>query len=168
VSIYLTPATPQLEQGDLIDACPITALPESMTVAAPGMTAALIAARVVVVTQTCDLVQLKAPRAVVAVVYPAQTVVERGGLKPTAVRDQARLGKMFGWYFLPADGGLGLPESLIDLRDLHTVPTGVLEHLVSSGKRLCRLATPYREHLAQHFAVTYMRVAPPTPYETLP
>lgn len=33
---------------------------------------------------------------------------------------------------------------------------------------MCRLATPYREYLAQHFAVTYMRIALPEPYETRP
>jgi hypothetical protein len=28
------------------------------------------------------------------------------------------------------------------------------------------LLSPYREHLAQHFAVTYMRIGLPAPFET--
>jgi hypothetical protein len=32
----------------------------------------------------------------------------------------------------------------------------------------CRIVTPDREHLAQHFAVTYMRIGLPDPYETHP
>jgi hypothetical protein len=38
----------------------------------------------------------------------------------------------------------------------------------TSGKRVASLASPYREHLARHFAVTYMRVALPEPYGTQP
>jgi hypothetical protein len=36
------------------------------------------------------------------------------------------------------------------------------------GKGVCRLTTPYREHLAQHFGITYMRIGLPEPYETQP
>ena len=76
---------------------------------------------------------------------------------------------VFGWYFLPAaTAPVAMPESLIDLRDVHSVPRVVLEQLVGGGKRVASLASPYREHLAQHFAVTYMRVALPEPYPTQP
>lgn len=76
---------------------------------------------------------------------------------------------MYGWYFLPtAPQPLALPESIVDLRDLHTVSRAVLERLIADGKRVCRIKTPYREHLAQHFAVTYMRIGLPEPYETEP
>jgi hypothetical protein len=61
-----------------------------------------------------------------------------------------------------------LPESIVDLHDLHTVPRAVLERLIADGKRLGRLLSPYREHLAQHFAVTYMRIGLPAPFETQP
>jgi hypothetical protein len=44
----------------------------------------------------------------------------------------------------------------------------VLGQLIRGGKRRCRVVTPYRERLAQHFAVTYMRIALPEPYETQP
>jgi len=57
---------------------------------------------------------------------------------------------------------------LVDLRDVHSVPRVLLEQLIASGKRVATLPSPYREHLAQHFAVTYMRVALPEPYRTQP
>jgi predicted ATP-grasp superfamily ATP-dependent carboligase len=44
----------------------------------------------------------------------------------------------------------------------------VLEQLIAGGKRVASLVSPYREHLAQHFAVTYMRVALREPYGTRP
>ena len=59
-------------------------------------------------------------------------------------------------------------ESLIDLRDVHSVPRAVLTQLIGAGKRIGSVISPYREHLAQHFAVTYMRVALPEPYPTQP
>jgi hypothetical protein len=33
--------------------------------------------------------------------------------------------------------------------------------------RLARIQTPYREHLAKHFADTFSRIGLPQPYETL-
>lgn len=102
-------------------------------------------------------------------VHTAHSLVEKGILKSAAVRDQVRLHKVFGWYFLPAAAPpIDLPESVIDLRDLHTIPIEVLDQLVTEGKRVARLTSPFREHLAQHFAVTYMRIALPEPYATNP
>jgi hypothetical protein len=164
--MYATPAGPQIEQGDVTDGCPLPVVPDAP---APDGQIAVPAGRVVVLTQTCDLVQAKAARAVVALVYSAQLLVDRGVLKAAAVRDQIRGGKTYGWYFLPAaPPPIDLPESVIDLRDLHTIPMTVLDRLVAEGRRACRLVPPYRKHLAQHFAVTYMRIALPAPYPTAP
>lgn len=57
---------------------------------------------------------------------------------------------------------------MVDLRDLHTVPRELLEELIADGQRVARLLTPYREHMAQHFATTYARIALPEPYDTEP
>lgn len=123
--------------------------------------------RVIVLTQACDLAQAKTTKVLVALVQPAQLLVEQGILKAPSIRDQVRRGLVYGWYFLPAaPAPLPLPESIIDLHDLHTVPRVVLERLIADGKRVCHFCSPYREHLAQHFAVTYMRIGLPVPYET--
>jgi hypothetical protein len=167
--MYAVPTDDSIEQGDVFDECPLPVLADTSAgaVAVAGLVVPKVT--VVVLTQTCDLVQAKASRAVVAVTYPTQLLVARQILKPATVRDQVRLGKVHGWYFLPASSELvGLPESVIDLRDLHTIPVAVLNQLIANGKRRCRITTPYREHLAQHFAVTYMRIALPEPYETQP
>ncbi|HJT33540.1 MAG TPA: hypothetical protein VJ783_15960 [Pirellulales bacterium] len=120
-------------------------------------------------TQACDLAQAKADTVLVAVVHDAQKLVEAGVLKRPLVRDQVRRHLVFGWYFIPASApALAVAESLIDLRDVHSVPRVVLEQLIADGKRTASLMPPYREHLAQHFAVTYMRVALPEPYPTQP
>jgi hypothetical protein len=73
---------------------------------------------------------------------------------------------VYGWYFLPAHEALGLPELIVDLRQLHTTRHDLLTALSGSGKRRARLRSPYREHLAKHFADTYSRIGLPEPYET--
>jgi hypothetical protein len=163
-------ATDPLTQGDLIADCPLVGLNlASSPLDLNDPPTKWWTARVIVLTQACDLAQAKADSVLVAPVHDAQKLVEAGVLKGTLVRDQVRRHLVFGWYFIPAaPAPLSLPESLIDLRDVHSVPRVVLEQLIGGGKRVASLMSPYREHLAQHFAVTYMRVALPEPYVTQP
>lgn len=162
--MYVRPDQSQaLTQGDLIDNCPVFYLPfeeSESTWESP------LASRekVLVLTQACDLANSKTQRVQVAIVHPAERLVDQGIFKPAAIRDNVRRHRVFGWYFLPT--GDHVRESLVDLRDLHTVQRKLLEHLISNGNRVARLATPYREHLAQHFAITYMRIGLPEDYPT--
>ena len=163
---YLTPPTSDVEQGDVIDViddCPILQLAADATLATAGAGVQVLAQRVVVLTQTCDIAQDKSAHLVVAVVHPAAELVAAGVFRDDAVRGQVRNGRTFGWYYLPAYDPAGIPESLVNLRDLHTVPMKVIGELVAASKRPARLAVPYREHLAQHFAMSYMRIALPEP-----
>jgi hypothetical protein len=163
------PSVP-LTQGDIVEDCPLVILdPPGAIGDEKDPPTKLWKARVVVLTQACDLVQSKSARVLVAQVHEAKSLVEQGLLKSATVRDQVRRHQVFGWYFLPAiPTPIALPESLVNLRDLFSVPRALLDNLVANGKRKARLLSPYREHLAQHFAVTYMRVALPEPYDTTP
>jgi hypothetical protein len=159
----------RLTQGDIVDGCPVFQLAANASPPDLDGPVARWKARVVVLTQSCDLEQSKATRVLVALVHRADDLVRKGALSASAIRDHVRRGRYFGCYFLPAASApIDLPESVIDLRDLHTVSRDVLQHLASMGNRVCRIITPYREHLAQHFAVTYMRIGLPEPYETQP
>ena len=101
-------------------------------------------ARVVVLTQACDLSQAKSGRVLVAQVHDAQKLVDAGVLKGTVVRDHVRRHLVFGWYFIPAaTAPIPLPESLVDLRDIHSVPRVVIEQLIVGGKRVATFASPY-------------------------
>lgn len=159
-----------LTQGDLVDDCPLVSF--NVGAAPPNLHDPAIQwwpARIIVLTQACDLAQPKTDVVLVAQVHDAQKLVDQGVLKAAMIRDQVRRHLVFGWYFLPAvTTPVALPEALIDLRDVHTIPRPVLEELIKAGKRVGSLASPYREHLAQHFAVTYMRVALPESYATQP
>ena len=169
--MFTVPAvTDLLTQGDLLDGCPLVSLsPDDIPADPRAIAVQRWFARVIVLTQACDLAQPKTELVLVAPVHDAQQLVEAGVLKGTIVRDQVRRHLVFGWYFIPAaPAPLSLSESLIDLRDVHSVPRVVLEQLIGGGKRVASLVSPYREHLAQPFAVTYMRVALPEPYATQP
>jgi hypothetical protein len=120
--------------------------------------------RVIVLTQSCDLEVGKADRLTVANVHDAQKLVDRGIISAAMIRDNVRRHRVYGWYFLPRSAFLA--ELLIDLREIHTLPRAMIEPLIADGHRLCRVVTPYREHLAQHFSVTYSRIGLPEPYET--
>lgn len=107
----------------------------------------------------------KTSKVQVAVVHATAKLVSAGILKAQTIRDQVRRHLVFGWYFLPAADET--PESIVDLRDIHTVPRDLLEEQIRLGHRRLAVLTPYREHLAQHFATTYSRIALPEPYETV-
>ena len=115
-------------------------------------------------TQACDLANAKTTKVQVALMHDAQMLVDEGYLKSQTIRDQIRRHRVFGWYFLPADNGLR--ESIVDLRDIHTIPRDLLEERIRQDFRQATVISPYREHLAQHFAVTYSRIALPSSIPT--
>jgi len=153
-----------LTQGDILAACPINEWDLSDDISNRSWSISQAYHRVLVLTQACDLMNSKAQRVQIAVVHDVEKMVELGVLSRATIRDHVRLHRVFGMYFLPQWEG-HLPESIVDLRDLHTVPLRMLQELADKVDRV-RVMTPYREHLAQHFAVTYSRIALPEPYQT--
>ncbi len=148
-----------LSQGDILDECPLLFWEISTSHMDFRAESSTTRVRVVVLTQACDLAQAKATRVLLAVVHNARHLVDRGILTAKLIRDQIRTHRVYGWYFLPA--GSTIEESIVDLRDLHTIPRVMLEHLIQQGRRVCRITTPFREHLAQHLSTTYARIGLP-------
>ncbi|HEX7378978.1 MAG TPA: hypothetical protein VF278_17790 [Pirellulales bacterium] len=156
-----------LGQGDIIEECPLVFwTSERERTGMVRFQGASSTERVVVLTQACDLANAKTSKVQVAVVHATAELVREGILKAQTIRDHVRRHLVYGWYFLPA--GEGNPESIVDLHDIHTVPRELLDEQIRVGHRKSALSTPFREHLAQHFATTYSRIALPEPYETLP
>ena len=157
--------TAPLSQGDIFDDCPIVFWEVSVTQDGIVRKACELHVRVVVLTQSCDLENVKTTRVQVALVHGSNELVDAGLLAAKTIRDNVRLHRVYGWYFLEASNLL--PESIVDLRDVHTLPRALLEHLARAGKRVCTIRTPYREHLAQHFGVAFSRIALPNPPKTV-
>jgi len=167
--IYFIPPTDSpIDQGDVVDDCPQTFLTE-YDLNLPGQgEIECVPTRVLVLTQTCDLANRKISAVNIAVIHEAQIIVDQGLLKPADLRGPVRAARVYGWYFLPASANLGLNEMIVDFRQLHTVRLDLLTALAHSGRRRARLLSPYREHLAKHFADTFSRIGLSEPYQTEP
>jgi hypothetical protein len=156
-----------VDQGDLIDGCPVVRATKLQNDIQSTEAGQFDTRRVIDLTQTCDLANAKAVDANVAEVFEAKSLVDQGILKASDIKGQIRAGRVWGWYFLPADSVLGLPEMIVDLRRLHTIQIELLRSLCQAGRRRGRMKPLYREHLAKHFADTFSRIGLPRPYETM-
>lgn len=161
-----------VDQGDIIDGCPLHHFESFVlaTLLAEREPESVVStySRVLVLTQTCDLAQKRNCAVLVAVIRDAADMVRQGILKAIDVQGPIRGGRVFGWYYLPSFEPSGLPESVVDLRQIHTLPRDLLTALCNHGKHRGRIRPLYREHLARHFAETYARIGLPQPYETRP
>jgi hypothetical protein len=170
--IYDVPASHEpVDQGDIIDGCPVLRISQFsvgdlLLELAASLEIEGAFSRVVVLTQTCDLANQKTTVATVALVRDAEQLVRQGLLKASDVRGSIRAGRVFGWYFLPKSDEHGLPESIVDLHPLHAVRLDLLTALCQHERRRARIQPLYREHLAKHFADTYSRIGLPHPYPT--
>lgn len=152
-----------LTQGDIVDGCQI--LEWQRTDSGDRKWRAVESVeRVIILAQACDVANPTISKLLVGHVHSAEKLVADKVLAGAMIRDQIRKHRRFRWYFLPS--AEGFPESVIDLRDVFSAPRQMLEQLAADGHRVCRLVTPYREHLAQHFSVTYSRIGLPEPYGT--
>ena len=156
--------TVPLSQGDILDACPLVFWGDETRKVAEGHKPQSVQARVIILTQACDLANEKTVRATVAVVHDAAHLVKTGRVKDKFIRDHVRKGQVYGWYFLTAHPSCpGFPESLVDLTgSSHGAPffTGSTSRPGQAG---LPADPPYREHLAQHFSVTYSPSVLPNP-----
>src|SRR5438552_6231585 len=119
--IYDRPAPDDpIDQGDLIDGCPVVRVTGFEPDQPRTATVDLDVHRGIVLPQTCDLANEKVLDAVLASVFGAQFLVDEKIFKPSDLHGPLRSGRVWGWYFLPADAAIGLGEMAIDLRRLHT------------------------------------------------
>lgn len=165
--IYTLPSPESpTDQGDIVDGCPLLEIVRVDLQSPQSPEVVCSIHRVVVLTQTCDLVNQKTQYAVVAMAHDAAQLVAQNIVKAADVRGPIRASRVYGWYFLPAASEFGLEEMIVDLMQLFTVPLTVFRDLAAAGNRKARIQPLYREHLARHFADTYSRIGLPEPYAT--
>jgi hypothetical protein len=128
----------------------------------------LLKTDLMVLTQTCDLIkpeQLSVLTARIERWYPELTA-NMGSNKRKAQQGDLQRGRLEYCCLLSEREEEPLMEwSVVDFRELHTLPREYLEdHADSQGLRL-RLTPPYREHVSQSFARFIMRVALDDPLE---
>jgi hypothetical protein len=107
-------------RGGHIDECPILSILSFDAEQIGNLQAKVSPERVIVLTQTCDFANLKVSCALAAVLIEAKSLVDQQLLKAADIRGPIRAGRVYDWYYLPKSAEHGLPESIVDLRQLHT------------------------------------------------
>ena len=169
-SWYEVAESDSLLQGDLIAGCPVSRIAREWVypLKVENITADIVSADLVVMSQSCDLENKRIAQVLLAQVISWPSIVreevERGnpGIKSRDFRKKLIEGNIPGLSLLHKnDAEPKLDWSVVDFHRLYTLPKSFLEQYAKSlGPRL-RLRSPYREHLAQAFARYFMRVGLP-------
>jgi hypothetical protein len=120
---------------------------------------------VIVVTQSCDLENNKAPLVATCPIFTlAEFESDNAKFAEKGQWERVRQGRVEGLHLLagvqsPVDNRQAL---VVDFRQIYSLPIGYLEaRAVTLGLRY-RLLSPYVEHFSQSFARFFMRVGLPS------
>ncbi len=159
------------EQGDLLFNFPVPTVTHLTTEGdRPEVTYRVDRIDAIVVTQTCDLENVK-----IRTVLLARVVSWRGfaaaqfAAGNSAVKSSAYIANLIRGDIPPLallhqrSEVPALPWSVCDFRELYTVDRAHLDHFTTQpgSRQRLRLRSPYKEHFAQAFARFFMRVGLP-------
>jgi hypothetical protein len=147
----------QLEQGDFLIDCPLFR-------SNPDGSIRRDRANVVVMSQSCDLVQGKLEVIQVCPHWPLETLSARDDyFRSKRGREDLRRGHLPGYHLLNSCQLPGHETQLlvVDFRSLFGLQFGAASEVIRHQPTRFRLLPPYREHLAQAFARFFMRVGLP-------
>lgn len=155
-----------LEQGDFFFSCPIleTTLPTTQGEVPDSIQSNVNVYDVLVLSQSCDLVQGKLETALVCPHWKIEDFEQKEDyLRSTKGKENVRQGNVPGFHMIAACDQANFKSSirLISFRQVFTLPLSYLNELAHQQSPRLRLLPPYREHLAQAFARFIMRVGLP-------
>jgi hypothetical protein len=155
-----------LAQGDLFRACLVPIIPDDFSPSPvdqeAGAFVGVQAADLIVVTQTCDLEQNKAPR-VVACPVSGRSEFEEVNPRTRTRWDEVRKGRVEGLCLLRAPAATNPTDVVVvEFRSVFSLPIGYFRSQAQRTDRRYRLKSPYVEHFSQSFARLFMRVALPS------
>ena len=158
-----------LEQGDLFFGCEVPVPRLDLSTQSPTATIEMQTRDVIVLTQSCDLMNGKALFVFVCQVLrlpdleavPNQKLGEFFRQKNN--KEKIRRGEVVGYHMLASCllDGFQQPILIVDFREINSLPFDYLRQVATTSQRRLRLMSPYREHLSQAFARMFMRVGLP-------
>ena len=157
----------QLEQGDILEGYPVFSpaadLPHNFDEGEnqePDFDYAHM--DLVVMTQSCDLAQEKAPEVLLCPVWKRSDYNEGEFTNPSGW-EKARKGMFPAYHVLNRCSldGFDREHRVVDFRHVYTLPFQFVQARARNSGQRIRLMPPYREHLAQAFARFFMRVGLP-------
>lgn len=151
-----------LQQGDFIDSCPLLIPPKKMEVKSTAIE--FIAYDVIIMSQSCDLVNKKIDLVLVCPVWLLSEFQKKSDfLKSADGKEALRQGNMPGYHLLNKCDLAGFEKDflVVDFRNVYSIPFTSLTNIATCKEKRLRLLPPYREHLSQAFARFFMRVGLP-------
>lgn len=119
----------------------------------------------IVLTQSCDLNQGKAPLVALCPIFPiSQYEQDNASFQAKGAWERVRSGRVEGLHLIASmdDPGNNRVCFVANFREIYSLPIGYLqEHAKRLGPR-CRLQSPFLEHFSQAFARFFMRVGLPS------
>jgi len=162
---WTTVTSTELRQGDLIQGCLVPVVPGDWK-PVPGSTSELDVQeqKLIIITQSCDLEQSKAPFVATCPVasYEEFNDAHKGFDKKKW--EQIRQGKFTYLHLLAStDNALdNLKCLIVDFREIFSLPISYVTEQAGRESNRNRLNSPYLEHMAQAFARFFMRVGLPS------
>ena len=150
-----------LMQGDFIKDCPVLIPPLEIS---NSIEVKIINYDVVIMSQSCDLVQRKLDLVLVCPVWSLNEFEKRGDFfKSKKGKEALRQGNVPGYHLLNRCkiDGFETEYLVVDFRSVYSVPFDFIVELAQKRDKRLRLLPPYREHLSQAFARFFMRVGLP-------
>jgi hypothetical protein len=163
---------PNLAQGDVLLDCVVPVMPDDVATSATQTGRYTFQGDLydlIVVTQSCDLENRKAPLVALCPVFALDMWEAANAASRQRGRwEQVRQGRIEGLHLL---AGFEVPDNnrkaiVVDFRQIFSLPVGYLEQrTIALGERH-RLRSPYLEHFSQGFARFFMRVGLPSSIPT--
>jgi hypothetical protein len=160
-----------LAQGDLLPDCLVPTLPDDFGPSARPADITLRRGTLVVLTQTCDLANMKAGLVALCPVYGLGAFE---AVNPQFTRkgawEEVRKGRREGLHLLasPVRPEVSRDAVVVNFREIVSLPVGYLRtHADGLGDRF-RLHPPFLEHFSQAFARFFMRVGLPSAVPPFP
>ena len=157
-----------LEQGDILECCPVFSPPVGLTLNSLGEQEAQFtwAQRdVIIMSQSCDLVKgrEKITEVLLCAVWNRSELTQ-GHLSTDKGMEEARRGQLPAHHVLNECKLQNVEREVrvVDFHHIYALPLDFSREFAAKAPNRIRLLPPYREHLSQAFARFFMRVGLPT------
>jgi len=160
----------EIEQGDILENCPVFVLPPEVELDSPTISNRLYeipfeASDVIVMSQTCDMVKgrQKISEVLLCSIWGKSDFKSGDTMSSNKDWEDARKGRFPGFHILNKCGLKGFKRDykVVDFRRVYSLPIDLTRRIATDLGQRIRLLPPYREHLSQAFARFFMRVGLP-------
>ncbi len=156
---------PALFQGDFLPRCLVPVVSPDYGTTSETPEIGVKEYDCMVLTQSCDLEQRKAPLVALCPVYPISKYEQvNTPFKQKGAWERVRMGRVEGLHLIASmeDPGNNRASLVANFRDIYSLPIEYLQEHAEKLDGRWRLQSPYLEHFSQAFARFFMRVGLPS------